>query len=79
LQRGLFSQNCDLEDRGRNKENCKRNLIREIISGSFPNAGAIVSYIQKHNPQMVSLIAMGICGKEHSDEDSLFAQHIRNV
>lgn len=51
----------------------------EIITGSFVNAGAIVDYIHKANPQVVSLVAMGFGGVEPADEDRLCAEYLRNV
>ena len=48
----------------------------ELITGSFVNAEAIVSYIQKKVPQKVSLVCMGTWAVEPNDEDSLCAQYI---
>ena len=45
----------------------------EIITGSFVNAWAIVSYIRLKAPEKVSLVCMGQEAIEPSDEDSLCA------
>lgn len=49
-----------------------------IITGSFVNAGAIVQYIQKQNPETVSLVCMGYACEFPTDEDTLCAEYIRN-
>lgn len=51
----------------------------EIITGSFVNAGAIVRYIRMRNPDVVSLVAMGLGGKSPADEDRLCASFLRNA
>ncbi len=50
----------------------------QIITGSFVNAGAIIRYIRKVNPQTVSLVCMGYACKYPTDEDTLCAEFIRN-
>jgi 2-phosphosulfolactate phosphatase len=50
----------------------------EIITGSFVNAGAIVSYIRQQNPERVSLVCMGYACEYPTDEDTLCAEYIRN-
>jgi 2-phosphosulfolactate phosphatase len=50
----------------------------EILTGSFVNAGAIVDYIRRAAPDVVSLVAMGMGGTEPADEDRLCAEYIRN-
>ncbi len=50
----------------------------EIITGSFVNVQAIVKYILKRKPEVVSLVAMGYNGKTHTDEDFLCAEYIKN-
>jgi 2-phosphosulfolactate phosphatase len=50
----------------------------EIITGSFVNAGAIVRYIQKKQPQTVSLVCMGYACEYPTDEDTLCAEFIKN-
>jgi 2-phosphosulfolactate phosphatase len=51
----------------------------EIITGSFVNAGAIVQYIQRANPETVSLVSMGLGGVKPADEDRLCAEYLRNA
>jgi 2-phosphosulfolactate phosphatase len=51
----------------------------EIITGSFVNAGAVVSYIRSRKPEHVSLVSMGTAGVESSDEDTLFAQYVKSA
>ncbi|MFH2112288.1 MAG: 2-phosphosulfolactate phosphatase [Candidatus Bathyarchaeota archaeon] len=48
----------------------------EILPGSFVMADAIVNYIRKRNPRVVSLVAMGWSGRERSPEDELLAEYI---
>jgi len=50
----------------------------QIITGSFVNAGAIVRYIQKINPETVSLVCMGYACEYPTDEDTFCAEYIRN-
>jgi len=50
----------------------------EIITGSFVNAGAIVSYIKKQNPELVSLVCMGYACEYPTDEDTLCAEFLKN-
>ncbi len=50
----------------------------EIITGSFCNAGAIISYIQTRRSDQVSLICMGQEALQPSDEDTLCAQFIKD-
>jgi len=51
----------------------------EIITGSFVNAGAIVNYIRKRNPEKVSLVCMGKGGMEPAEEDELCALYLRSL
>ncbi len=51
----------------------------EIITGALVNAKAIANYIQKKNPDLVSLVAMGNQGKTHCDEDVYCAQYIQSL
>ncbi|MDD2381388.1 MAG: 2-phosphosulfolactate phosphatase [Mariniphaga sp.] len=51
---------------------------REIITGSFVNAGAIVRYIHSRKPETVSLVCMGYACEFPTDEDTLCAEYIRN-
>lgn len=48
----------------------------EIITGSLVNASAIVEYIRKQNPEEVSLVCMGLAGKDQTEEDTLCAEYI---
>jgi len=50
----------------------------EIITGSFVNASAVVRYIRVKNPAQVSLVAMGTGGVKPSDEDTFFAEYLKN-
>lgn len=50
----------------------------EILTGSFVNAGAIVSYIQKQKPEKVSLVCMGYSCQYPTDEDTLLGVYIKN-
>ena len=50
----------------------------EIISGSFVNADAIISYLQWKQPNNVSLVAMGKAGLKITEEDVACAEFIRD-
>lgn len=50
----------------------------EVITGSFVNAGAIVSYIRKKRPDTVSLVGMGYAGLYQVEEDAGCAEYIAN-
>lgn len=50
----------------------------EILTGSFVNAGAIIDYIRKQNPERVSLVCMGYSCQYPTDEDTLLAVYIKN-
>ncbi len=49
-----------------------------LLTGSLVNAGAIAKYIQKINPETVSLVAMGYRAEQTADEDILCAHYIAN-
>ncbi len=49
----------------------------EILTGSLNNAKAIAEYIKRKNPEKVSLVAMGLAGKENTPEDLLCARYIK--
>lgn len=51
----------------------------EILTGSFVNAGAIVSYILAKEPRFVSLVSMGYACLYPVEEDSLCALYIKNA
>ena len=46
----------------------------EVITGSLVNAAAIVRYVQRRNPDEVSLVCMGHQAREPSPEDDLCAE-----
>lgn len=54
------------------------NHADEIITASFVNAGAVVSYIEKSNFNNISLVCMGNAGLQPADEDILCAKYIKN-
>jgi 2-phosphosulfolactate phosphatase len=47
-----------------------------IITGSFVNAGAVVEYIKKKKPKIVSLVAMGTNGSIEAQEDLWCARYL---
>ena len=51
----------------------------EIITGALVNASAIARYIQKKNPSVVSLVAMGWNGIRETEEDELCAAYIKSI
>lgn len=51
----------------------------EIILGNFVCLSAIVNYIKKINPPIVTLVAMGEKGIQKTDEDELCARSIRDL
>ena len=57
------------------------NAVRaeEILLGSFVIADAIVRYIRRAQPKVVSLVAMGSGGAEPSEEDELCASYIEEA
>jgi 2-phosphosulfolactate phosphatase len=50
----------------------------EIITGSFVNAQAVIDYIRLKNPACVSLVCMGWETTQEADEDTLFAEYVKN-
>ncbi len=46
----------------------------EVVTGSLVNAAAIVRYVQRRNPDEVSLVCMGHQAREPSPEDDLCAE-----
>jgi len=54
------------------------NNASEIITGSFVNAEAIIAYIRLKNPEILSLVCMGYSCKYPVDEDTFFAEYIRD-
>ena len=51
----------------------------EIITGSLVNARAIAQYIQNRRPETVSLVCMGLRGKELAAEDELCGRYIQSL
>lgn len=49
----------------------------EMITGSFVNAGAIIEYIKKKNPEKLSLVCMGYACQHPTDEDTFLAEYIK--
>ncbi|MCL4484282.1 MAG: 2-phosphosulfolactate phosphatase [Bacteroidetes bacterium] len=49
----------------------------EVLSGSFVNAGAIINYLKKKNPEKISLVCMGYEGRTPTQEDTFLAEYIR--
>ncbi len=49
----------------------------EVLTGSLVNAAAIARYIKKQNPEIVSLVCMGLNGIQESEEDTLCANYIK--
>jgi len=51
---------------------------RDVITGSFVNAGAVTNYIRSRSPQTVSLICAGSEGQAPALEDTLCAEYLRD-
>lgn len=51
----------------------------EILTGSFVNAGAIISYLKSLNPANVCLVCMGYEGKRPTQEDTFLAEYIKSA
>ena len=49
----------------------------EILTGSFVNAGAILRYLEKSNPETISLVCMGYEGMIPTQEDTFLAEYLR--
>lgn len=49
----------------------------EILAGSLVNAAATARYILDRDPENVSLVCMGLEGREPTEEDTLCAEYIR--
>lgn len=52
---------------------------QEVLTGSFVNASATIEYIRKKQPEIVTLVPVGVRGEEHRDEDWLCAEYIKNA
>jgi len=50
----------------------------ELLTGSFVNAGAIIQYIKKSKPDIVSLVCMGYSALHPIEEDTFCAEYIKN-
>lgn len=51
----------------------------EVLTGALVNAEAIARYIQKKNPAVVSLVAMGWNGIRETEEDNLCADYLKSL
>lgn len=51
----------------------------EILTGSLVNAAAIARYIKKQQPEIVSLVCMGLAAKTETQEDTLCARYIKSL
>lgn len=51
----------------------------EIVTGSLVNAAAVAAYIQKRQPEKVSLVCMGNEGVRPAPEDELCAEYIKSI
>lgn len=48
----------------------------ELITGSFVNAGAVIEYIRRRAPDILSLVCMGNSGITSAEEDLFCAEYI---
>ena len=51
----------------------------EILTGSLVNADAIARYIRKRDPEIVSLVCMGLDAVRPVEEDTLCAEYIQSL
>ena len=51
----------------------------EMLTGSLVNAKAIADYIRSSGAEEVSLVCMGLAGKEPTREDTLCAEYIKSL
>ena len=51
----------------------------EMLTGSLANAKAIAEYIKRSGAEEVSLVCMGLAGKEPTREDTLCAEYIKSL
>ncbi len=51
----------------------------EMLTGSLANAKAIAEYIKTSGAEDVSLVCMGLAGKESTREDTLCAEYIKSL
>ncbi len=52
---------------------------KDIITGSFVNAGAIVRYIKSAGPSEISLVCAGFEGRLETLEDTLCAEYLQDL
>ena len=52
-------------------------MTKQLITGSLVNAGAIIEYIRRKNPETVSLVCMGLNCLHPIEEDTLCAEYIK--
>ena len=50
-----------------------------MLTGSLVNARAIAEYIKASGAEEVSLVCMGLAGKESTREDTLCAEYIKSL
>ena len=55
------------------------NQADQLLIGSFANAAAITAYIRTQEPEIVSLIAIGLNAIEPAHEDEACAQYIQQL
>jgi 2-phosphosulfolactate phosphatase len=48
----------------------------QVLTGSFVNAGAILRYIRREDPQVLSLACMGVYGRSRGEEDEACADYL---
>lgn len=51
----------------------------EVLLASFVNARATAEYIKNHNPELVSIVAMGIRSMEKAPEDEFCGDYIESL
>ncbi len=51
----------------------------EVFAGSFATASATVQAVRRLDPELVTIVAMGLEGKVRSDEDEQCALYLRNL
>lgn len=52
---------------------------KEVLFGSFANAGALVALLKKRGPEMVHLLPMGLEAKQPALEDELAARYLADL
>lgn len=51
----------------------------EILTGCLANADAVARYIRRRQPEVVSLVCMGLGARHPIEEDTLCAEYIRSL